>query len=126
MGQGTLVGGGKNTIVSIPASAGGCADPIGDTGSWWILAKHDARARGTANFTGRVAVCESHAVCCELVDIGCFVERASFDADVSLAEIIDEEKDDIHWLGLCDGVRTQNGESQSERYHREGGEFFHL
>lgn len=41
---------------------------------------------------------ESHAGSGEFVDVGCFMEGGSITAEVSPAEIVDEEDDDVGFL----------------------------
>ena len=83
----------QNGVVAIPFCAGGCTDPIGNAVSCRGFAQHDSGPRRAADLAGRVTVLEAHAGFRQRIDVGGFVERASFNSQVAASQVVYEEED---------------------------------
>jgi hypothetical protein len=102
------VGGGEQRGVAFPFVWLGGTDVVGDAGAGGPLASHDAGASGGADGAGGVAIRKQSAVFGHLIDIGRLVKRAAVAPEVALAEVIDQEEDDV---GRGGGSGGELGES---------------
>ena len=107
--QRATIFGGKDFSVAFPIPSFRCTDPVGDAVPRREFPGHDARAGGTANLAGRVALRESHSAAGQLVDVRSFVVGAAFDADISYAQIIGEDE---HEVGPCLNERAERQAEQ--------------
>ena len=75
------------------------ADVVGDAQANRVLAGHNAGAGRGADRTGGVGLGEAGAGLRQPVDVGRFVELAAVAAEVTPAEIVGQEEDDVGWGG---------------------------
>ena len=69
--------------------------------------------------TGCIGLCESDALCGELIDMGSFVKRASVATQIAPSEVVDQEEDDV-WAACfgrpeCCQQQQQGQGSQAAR-----------
>ncbi len=70
-------------------------DPIADVEAGRVLSGHDRGTCGRANGMRSVAVREANAARGQSIDIRRFVEGASVDSDIGIAQIIDEDNNEV-------------------------------
>src|SRR5439155_21187949 len=65
-----------------------------------ITASNDSGSRRTAMLVCGIAVCAERTISRHGIDIGCWYIRASIEADISIAEIIRQNKNDVRGCRL--------------------------
>ena len=98
------------------------ADPVGDAVPGSELAGHKAGPRWTAYGAGGVAVGKDHPPTGDMADIGSFIIFAAHAAQVGVARIIDEDKNDIGFVNHFTASGDQTGEQVEKR---KGFKIFH-
>lgn len=89
-------------------------DEVGDVGSTGVLSGHHGGACGGADGAGGVGVGELDALRGERVDVGCLVEVGAEGASVGPAPVVDEEDDEVLFLGLGEGGGGGEGGAEEE------------
>ena len=90
----------------------GGAKPVGGIEAGGVFPGHDGSTGGAADGAGSVGIGESHALFGKVVEVGCLVERAAVAPEVSPAQVVGEDKEEIERIGILCGeevIASQEG-----------------
>ena len=76
-----------------------CPNPVRHADPRWPAARHDRRARGTANRTGRVGISKPHPLPGQPVNVWGTKVIAPLTREIHPTQVIDQDKHDVHGLG---------------------------